>query len=986
MRCGAFVLCGVCLLASTTLGAPPSAEELFESKIRPVLAGTCFRCHGDQKSSAELRVDSRAALLKGGDSGPAIEPGKPEASLLLKAIRRDDDDVSAMPPDKALRADTVADFTAWIKAGAPWPEKTARFEKTQHWSFRPVREPALPAVRDEGWCRTSFDRFILAHLEAEGKRPSPAADKRTLIRRATYDLTGLPPTPEEVDAFLADEAPQAFERVIDRLLDSPRYGEHWGRKWLDVVRYADTAGENSDHPVPHAWRYRNWVIDAFNADLPYNEFIRDQIAGDLRAKDDPDHAADHIVATGYLAIARRFGHEIEKEMHLTLEDTIDTVGKSVLGLTLGCARCHDHKYDPLSTRDYYALYGIFESTRFPFPGCEPKQQPDKLVPLLSPQFMETVVKPFREKLAAADAELKQLNDQQAPQRERLKQVATAATKVLAAGDVDEGQSAELPKGPDAPLNEIAVKAGDTLQLVVLPRSNHGADSTLVELEIAEIGGQNRRWSTSELVNELPAGNPHADAHGNRVVWSFLDLQDSPRLLSDINGKINGQDSLQGWSNGDTPSVFVNRAEQPVQVWTTLPARSFFVHPGPRGPVALAWTSPIEGKIRVTGRVQDAHPGGPDGVSWRIEHIADAGYRDGLAALGESQSRIAEKKRARDELARQEPAVPVAYAVADAEAHNAKIHKRGEPTNPGDEAPRRFLEILGGQVLQNPAGSGRLELAGWLTDPANPLTARVMVNRLVQGHFGRGIVKTPNDFGWRGTPPTHPELLDHLASEFVRSGWSIKAIHRLIMRSAAYQQASRGSDPQDLFDCFLRRRLTAEELRDSLLAVSGELDTIPGQAHPFPPESSWSFSQHAPFAAEYDSNKRSVYLMQKRNRRSRFFALFDGADPNATTPVRDETTVPSQALFFMNDPFFHARATELARRIERSAADEPARVDQVYRVLFGRRPDADERANALEFLQAYAASLTGEPPERRAPQAWDALARVLLGSNEFLHVD
>ncbi|MCA9095832.1 MAG: DUF1553 domain-containing protein, partial [Planctomycetaceae bacterium] len=333
-----------------------------------------------------------------------------------------------------------------------------------------------------------------------------------------------------------------------------------------------------------------------------------------------------------------------------------------------------------------------------------------------------------------------------------------------------------------------------------------------------------------------------------------------------------------------------------------------------------------------------------------------------------------------------PIIPVAYAVVDGTPHNTRLQKRGEPTDLGDEVPRKFLDVLGGQKLESPNVSGRLELAQWLTSSTNPLTPRVMVNRIWQWHFGRGIVTTPNDFGTRGSPPTHPELLDHLAAEFVKSGWSLKGMHRLIVMSATYQQATANSDGGRHYEAFPRRRLTAEELRDTLLMASGEIDLTPGEGHPFPPESSWSFTQHNPFAAEYETTKRSVYVMQKRNRRSRFFALFDGADPNASTPVRDVTTVPTQALFFLNDPVLHARAAKFAERISAAANSNRERTNAAYRILFGRQATEGEWGDSEAFLKEYEANLTEGDAEQKRSESWKAYSRVLLGSNEVLYVD
>jgi Protein of unknown function (DUF1549)/Protein of unknown function (DUF1553)/Planctomycete cytochrome C len=959
--------------------------ELFEQKIHPVLAGVCFRCHGDQQVAGELRVTSREALVAGGDSGPSIVPGKPEESLLIKALSRADD-VSAMPPDKALRPDQVADFVAWIKAGAPWPQKLVEFTAANHWAYQPVHAVAPPAAREESWPKTGIDRFVLSRMEAAGQRPAAPADRRTLLRRVTYDLTGLPPTAAEVAAFEQDTSPHAYETVVERLLASPHYGEQWGRHWLDVVRYADTAGENSDHPLPHAWRYRNWVIGALNRDLPYDQFVREQIAGDLIGRQGAaEEYADRVVATGYLAIARRFGHDIEKDMHLTFEDTLDTLGKSVLGLSLGCCRCHDHKYDPLSTRDYYGLYGILESSKFAYPGCEPNQRPRDLVSLVSPTEADRLAKEAAEQLPQAEAEIKRIAAAQSEQSARLKLAMTTTGHLLSAGEIDDGASVDIAQGSQVPLEHVVVRRGEVVQLFITPRGNHGADSTQVEFEICEIGGAARRWSAVDLVADLLAGNPHPDTYGNPATWTFLDVHDGPVMLSESLAAIDGRSELRGWRQGDTPSLFVNTAQQAVKVWTSLAPRQFFMHPGPGGPVALAWSSPMDGAVSIRGRITDVHPGGVDGVGWQVMHYAEAELAAGLVVLGDLGQELVRAQRARDALAGRDQNMPVAYAVTEGTPHNARIQRRGEPKDLGDEVPRKFPDFLGGQRVASDQASGRLELAGWLTDPANPLTARVMANRVWQGHFGRGLVKTPNDFGARGAPSTHPELLDYLASEFVRNGWSIKALHRLILSSATYQQAATGV-ADDLYVGFPRRRLAVEEVRDTLLVASGELDRTPGESHPFPPEASWSFTQHGPFAAEYDTLRRSVYVMQKRNRRTRFYALFDGADPNASTPLRDVTTVPTQALYFLNDPLLHQRAEKFAVRVIGAGAENALRVEFAYQQLFARSATPDEQADAASFLADYAKSVSAPVAADTERQAWSALARVLFATNEFLHID
>ena len=951
-----------------------SGTDFFESKIRPLLVEHCYECHSGEKTKGGLALDTRAGWQKGGHSGAVIVPGKPDESLLIKAVRYQDKEL-AMPPQKhggKLSESKIALLTDWVRQGAPDPRETLAKvggmkaqEAKNWWAFR-----ALPPPESKP-SSARIDDFLHQQLAAKPVKPAAAADPRTLIRRATYDLTGLPPTPEEVAAFGADRSPASFPKLIERLLASPQYGVQWGRHWLDVVRYADTAGENTDRPLLHAWRYRNWVMDTFNRDMPYDDFVRWQIAGDIVnvEKADNERSAG-IVATGYLAIARRFGHDIDKDMHLTFEDVIDNVGKNFLGLTTGCARCHDHKYDPITAADYYALYGIFESTRFAFPGCEPKGQPRDMVPLIPSAQAEAMLKTWRERNAKAESEQKRRAEIASAAQKTLGDAAGKSTRLLASAQVGEGKSVDFTAVAGETLKKIRVRKGEILQLTVLPNANHGADSTLVEWSIRETGGAGRAWSVADLVQSLTQQNPHPGRDG--AEWCFLEVSPKgPVYLTEKGDSINGNSALKKWSLGDTPSVFVNSANQQVMVWTTLQAESFFVHPGPNRPVAVAWVSPLDGEVAITGRVADVHPAKLDGVAFELHHIAVPDYGPALVSAGRSlRDRAVEVEPA--------PAIPVAYAVIDAKAKNARFQLRGDPEKPGDEVPRRWLAILGGEVVPAEAGSGRRELGNWIAK--SPITARVMVNRIWQWHFGSGLVRSPNDFGSRGEKPTHPELLDWLASEFVASGYSTKAMHRLIMGSAAYQRASATSsatDPENhLLAHFARRRLTAEELRDSLITVSGQLDLMPAEAHPFPAESTWKFTQHNPFNAVYETTKRSAYLMVQRQRRHPFLSLFDGADPNATTAARQTTTVPTQALYFINDPFFHAQANALANQLAKLPGDD-ARIPEVWRVLFQRTPTAAEIQRTKSFLASY-------PTD--SAEKWAAQVRVLMASNEFLHVD
>ena len=980
-------LCLLVLLPGATIAR---ADEYFEKHVRPLLVRHCVACHGPTKQKARLRLDTRAGWQAGGDSGSAIVPGDPARSLLIKAVRGSDG-VTRMPPKGELVEQEVAVLTKWIKDGAVDPRNggptrlggTTAEGARKWWSFRPVKRPPVP----KNAATNPVDAFITERLARRGLALSAPTDRQTLLRRVTYDLTGLPPSSEEVEAFLKDDSAGAFTKVVDRLLASPHYGERWGRHWLDLVRYADTAGENSDHPLPHAWRYRNWVIDAFNRDKPYDEFLREQIAGDVLASRGPtEEYAARTVATGFLALARRFDHDSDKSMHLTHEDGIDTLGKAFLGLTLGCARCHDHKYDAVTTRDYYALYGILDSTKFSFPGCEAKQQPRDLVPLLHPVEWDRVVKPYREKLAALEDEIRVSNDKETRLARSVQAAFTKSRRVLSAGEIADGGDKRF-GGP----GKVDVRPGEMLLLSVTPLKNHGADTTLIEWEITEAGGSRRKWNaTTDLAADILSGNPHADRFGNEMAWWLLDVRNQPRPLPEAIRGLSGKPGLDGWRNGDTPSVFANTSSAVVRAWTTLAPRSLFLHPARDGNVALGWLSPISGPVTVKGRVKDAHPGGPDGVGWVLEHFAVDVRRELVELAAESQ-RIRGLRRRRADLLRSAPKQEVVFAVMEGKPGDARVQLRGDPEKLGDVVPRRWLEVLGGQPISKGGGSGRLDLAGWVASNDNPLTARVMVNRVWLHHFGKGLVKTPNDFGTRGEAPTHPELLDWLASEFVASGWRVKTLHRTILLSATYQQASglrsnavTADAGNDLYWRFDRRRLSAEEIRDSILEASGQLDRTPAAAHPFPPESTWGYTQHAPFATFFETDRRSVYLVSVRNRRHPFLGLFDGADPNASTPARQTTTVPTQALYFLNDPFFHAQADRVAARV--LAGPEAERLDALFRTTLRRPPTDADRHFAGAFLPKYFTGLSDVPPSGRPRAAWAALARVLLASNEFLFVE
>ncbi len=773
------------LALGNSLPADDATETEFELRIRPVLAGECLPCHGGQKTNGGLSVASRESLIRGGDRGPAIVVGDPDHSLLIQAIRRTHDEVK-MPPKKRLSGQAVADLARWIRDGAAWPTSRAARSLTvigannpapRHWAFKPVR--AIPPPPDPtGWADRPIDRFVAARRRAAGLQPVGRADRRSLIRRVTFDLIGLPPTPEEIRSFLNDRGPDAFVKVVDRLLASPHYGERWGRHWMDVAHYADTAGDNADYPVPEAVRYRDYIIDAFNRDQPYDRFVREQLAGDIaaRGKSGAEYA-DSIAATGFLALSRRYATGPYELWHLTLEDAIDTTGRAFLGLTLRCARCHDHKFDPVTQRDYYALYGMFASTSFPFAGAEELHSKGfprmKFVPLVEPARAEPALKAYRERLA-------------------------------------------------------------------------------------------------ELERVIPSLEASKDAKDRRQV---------PELKKE---------------------------------WARLKRTSL--------PVTM----------------------------------------------------------------------PAAYAVTEGTPTDVPLQRRGEPGNPGPVVPHgvpRFAFLAGEAPPPTPPkSSGRSELAHWLTRPGHPLTARVMVNRIWQHHFGRGIVATPSNFGVRGEPPTHPELLDWLAAKFVAEGWSVKTIHREIVLSETYQLASDGRPRQAALDPddrwlwhFPRRRLDAESIRDAMLAASGRLDPARPGRHPFPPIEEWHWTQHDAFKTVYPSNHRSVYLMSQRLVKHPFLALFDGPDTNTSTDVRSRSTVPLQALYFLNNPFVLECAEGLADRMIAAGEEPEGRIVHGYELAWGRPPDPEESRRALRFVRDAASATTDR-------DAWIGLAKILLTASEFLYVD
>ncbi len=783
--------------------APPKdapAVEFFEKKIRPLLADNCFNCHSTNTNSrGGLRVDDRNGLLTGGDHGAAIVPGDPEKSLLIKAVKQTDK--LKMPPMKQLSEQQIADLTKWIQDGAAWPkveftlpmgDPSPEYEKLrkEHWAWQPLRDVQVPAVRASDWAREDIDRFIQASLEAKGLSPVSDADKVTLIRRVTFDLTGLPPTLDEIAAFMKDDSATAFEAVVDRLLASTAFGERWGRHWLDVARYGESTGSARNLPYPHAWRYRDYVIDAFNNDKPYDQFIREQIAGDLLSANSDAQRDEQLVATGFLALGVKDVNQRYKVRFVmdNIDEQIDTVSRAVLGLTASCARCHDHKFDPIPQTDYYALAGIFRSTDL-CAGVRNKMggggldyyDTDMLLKLGSPK--------------AADA------DSGTKRGEINKALAEARTELKALTDSKEG-------------NELAPD------------------------------GRQKQVVAREKVAKLQA--------------ELLALND----------------------------------------------------PAMQGPVAF-------------------------------------GVRDSTT-------------------------------VSDTE-----IRVRGEAEQLGPVVARGFLGVIpfADPPRVNPNQSGRLELAQWLTNDKNPLTSRVMANRIWQHLFGEGLVLSVDNFGVTGDPPSHPELLDHLAQRFVRDGWSVKKLVRAIVLTRTYQLGSQTpatnleTDPANrLVWRHSPRRLDAEEIRDATLAAAGTLNLSRPEASLAKDFKVIELRNNGPEAQRLlngavSSTQRSVYLPLVRNITPTSLEVFDFATQGMVTGSRDTTTVATQALYLLNDPFVRRQSLAFAARLIKQAdLTDSARVDLAYQWAMGRAATTAEVERATNYLTEYASAAREELTPKLAQAA------------------
>ena len=960
----------------------PKQLEFFEKKIRPVLATQCYSCHSaaEGKDKGGLTLDTRDALRKGGDSGEVIILGDPKNSLLIKAMHWDPKEGLEMPPKNKLDEGTVADFEAWILMGAPDPRKgkAASIKKVfwtqeqadNHWAYQPIAQPVPPTVKGD-WARTPVDQFIRAKHEAAGLQPAKPADKRTLIRRAYYDLIGLPPTLAEVEAFVKDNSPNAFKKVINQLLARPEYGERWGRYWLDIARYADTSGDRAggnrrDPRYPYAWTYRDYVIRAFNDDKPFNQFIREQIAADQLDLDDERDLA----ALGYLTVGKRFMNDVNE----VIDDRIDVVGKGFMGLTLACARCHDHKFDPIPTADYYSLHGVFNSTRYRDALIEEIDEDD-------PEYIAYT----KARQAAVDGSreygLRAYN-----------QLLTRYTKesgkyLFEAQRFIDGKT----KARQAPTAATAA----------------GLNGTAFQ-----------NW-----VNALQA----AKRRPNRVFgpWFFFAKLTNAQIAA------------------RTPAQWERLSEQ--KTVNPIIARAL----AEAQPESLREIAAVYQKVfldiedRMDGQYPTAHVVTAFNMGFRFRTAADAakiegmpkplaepaaeeirsvafGYRSALGMDPRAFNRLGGNRVRNRQVAMfyrttgldlNHPGSPAkAMTLQDLPApRDSRIFIRGERTNLGDRVPRQFLELIEGEKRKPfTEGSGRLELAQSIASEDNPLTARVIVNRVWQWHFGEGIVRTPSDFGLRSDDPSHPDLLDWLARHFMKNGWSIKQLHRLIMNSAVYQQSALNDpafgeiDPNNaLLYKWNLRRLDFEAMRDTLLVLGDNLDPAQG-------------GRPVTTAA---APRRTVYGMVDRAALPDVYQVFDFANPDMTTAERVETTVPQQALFMMNSQSVLRQARRLAARSEVAQAEDiEDKVKALYEIVFQRAPAPKELQAAAAFVkqqpelkpyrmtqfhrQVQAAEQRAKDYAKRynrpAPAATinnipipmgpvDKLAQVLLETNEFLYV-
>ncbi|MFN7918700.1 MAG: DUF1549 domain-containing protein [Bryobacteraceae bacterium] len=842
--------------------------DFFEQQVRPLLAARCQGCHNPQLRTGKLDLTTASGFRQG-----------PGMARLLEAVSYESK--IKMPPGRRLADPEIATLRKWADLGAPWPEpKPGASNSGTWWSFQPLRK---------SFQHESIDAFLDAARAKAGLSAAPPASKAVWIRRATFDLTGLPPTPAEIRAFLADDSSEAYARVVDRLLASPRYGERWGRHWLDVARYADSTGADEDHRYPHAWRYRDYVIDSYNRDLPYDQFVREQIAGDLLPAPGGGVNVQGIVATGFLALGPKLIAEQDKPkmFYDIVDEQIDTVGKAMLGLTLGCARCHDHKFDPIPTKDYYSMASIFASTKqlSKIEGTVSQLYFAPLVPKDVAEAYESHKKKTEDKQKEIDAvigaEQRRQREQHAP---RMAEYMLAAHEVYTNGK--------------AAADEAKAR---------------GLDPRILE-----------QWA--KYLKPTRERRPQIEEFYQATDQTRPEVARKFQAAYEAETKRRSENKDQKFLAGD------NRFYSEVNAGS--------------GPFALPKENPE--KLYLSESVT------------KLEKL-----RPELEALKKSGP----------------PEPPLACAVAEGDPVEQRVFIRGNTESKGDPVPKRFPRAIAGEN-QPPitSGSGRLELARWISSPDHPLTARVMVNRIWQGHFGEGLVRTTNTFGKLGEQPSNPELLDWLAADFIRSGWSIKAMHRRIMLSRAYRMSSQPSpealekDADNRFlSRFSRRRLTVEEIRDGMLAIDGSLDLTMGGTFLKGMGTDNEFAEGRKSLNPDDAPRRLVYMPLRRSNLPSLLNLFDFGDATTSNEGRTQTNIAPQALYMMNSPFVEQRAQNLAKQWH----SDDAGVDELWWRVLGKQASTTDRADATRYVERF--------PGTNRQLAWTSYCRTLLASNEFLYV-
>ncbi len=976
-------------MTALALVAKASAEskgvQFFERRIRPALVEHCYECHAaDAKEiGGKLLLDSRAGLLRGGESGPALVPGKPEESLLIQAIRRDDPELAMPPKDREpVPKPVVHDFVEWVRMGAPDPrsEEVSESRPVEDdgalWSFEPVREPDVPAVSDSSWPRHPMDWFVLARLESEGHEPARDAPPEVLIRRIHHDLVGLAPTMDNLASFArsyARDGQHAVAAYVDRLLASPQFGERWGRHWLDVGRYGESNGNDGlgrNATFPHAWRYRDYVIDAFNRDVPYDRFLKEQIAGDLLPATTVEERNRNLVATGFLAIGAKPAAAMNNNFAMdVVDDQINVVSTAVMGLSVSCARCHDHKHDPISTRDYYALAGIFTSTqtlwgkaaneKLTAPPTPLHELRDSLKPPDPKAKKPTVAPPpkFPADYGAAIDALEPLIHERLDAKPKNERV--VAEKGVA---FPEKQFAMLEEGR---LRIEATVPADAYSVSFWFRNDLGIGARAITAYLMSHASDR---DSGQNGDNLGIGGTHeAGRAGKLFVWTGKAKDES----------IRGSKVMQvgAWHH-----IVLVRAGKKLRVYLNGTEK-----PELEGELAVA--APENRKLFIGARNDRFAP--------LKGSVAELAVFD-RALTPEEALRLHAASGQKNGTA-QPPKPAFAMGVRDKKAiADCKINIDGNSRKLGPVVPRGFIPACKTALKPPTIGtgsSGRLQLADWLIRGDHPHTARVMVNRIWMHLFGRAIVITPDDFGVYGARPSHPDLLDHLASRFVRNGWSVKRLIREIVLSRTYQLDSFGipsalleADPDNvLFARHSRRRLDAETLRDRMLRASGKLDpTAPaGSAI----DELDALINWPPGEAKYlhePSSHRSVYLCMLRNSPPPELAAFDFPAAIAVTGKREETIRPTQALFLLNNPFVVEQAREMATHLlEDEGRDDDARISMAYSQALQRRPTTEESERALDHIRELRAELTGGDAELRA---WASFCQALLASNEFRYID